>query len=323
VIAVLANPGTAIVFVVLAHLLVLNLLIGVVEGCLLAMIVRIRFIRAVAIMILANYVSAWIGAFLLGWIAPSVYRAWDPDPPLFHVRLAFLLVLALSFVLAVVIELPFVRWAARAEARPRLCRRAVALEPIPKEKLSRRRLLAACTLLQAVSYAGLAAYYAPHLELSLLYFRPVRDASLLAKDARGWVYYISVSSNEIRRVRLDGTGDEPVAPAGLEMPLTLLARDGDVVDLMSDPAGTVRSFAERAHGRIAGSGALTIADFRDRKEIAREVIKLWDYEYPVRLTHVHTESRARASSISAGGPPIRSGTPCTPPSSPTAPSCSS
>jgi hypothetical protein len=200
---VLANPGSAILTLEDLHLIVLNLFIGVIEGWIVARFARVRLRRAVAIMILANYVSAWIGTYLLPELAAQFEAAWAPEPPLYHVGRLLALLAAIAFVLAVGLEFPFVLWATSGrKADP-----VSATDQTPKP--GRRGTtfggrLALCTASQAVTYLGMGLLYASVSDISLLTSTTrIRDTLALTGGAQGWVYYLRRGGTEIWRARLD------------------------------------------------------------------------------------------------------------------------
>lgn len=290
---VLANPGSALGWVEIGHLVVLNLLIGGVEGWLLARIVRVRAVRAVPIMIFANYFSAWIGAFLLPRIARAVEAAWSPDPPLYHAARAFALLVAIAFAMAVLLELPFVWWAWRG--RPRSARTFIsdATRPPPaaKRAITPSGLLGVCVIVQTVSYSGMALLYGLNSDLSLLRTHPVRDVAPLAGGTGGWIYYARMADTEVRRVRLDGTGDEHVGHFSLEQFGSYAVEDQNLGILAPECVGTVRGFAHRAAGRMADPkegdpwpSASTTLDFRGEPERSRDQIAIEADGVSIRLS---------------------------------------
>ncbi len=58
---ILANAGTPLIWATLFHMTLGNACIGVLEGTLLASLYRVSAGRAISLMILANYFSAWVG----------------------------------------------------------------------------------------------------------------------------------------------------------------------------------------------------------------------------------------------------------------------
>src|SRR5262245_1918972 len=77
----LANVGTPLMWASAAHMVLGNACIGILEGALLSWFFKVNAYRAIAVMIVANYVSAWIGwAFLLPLVISrldfNLYNAW-------------------------------------------------------------------------------------------------------------------------------------------------------------------------------------------------------------------------------------------------------
>ena len=98
-----ADAGTPLMWASAFHLLLGNAVIGIAEGLILVLLFRRSGARCVAIMIAANYFSAWVGgAFLLPAITASLsldlYNAW---------RWLWCMV-AVSYFLTLLLEWPFV-----------------------------------------------------------------------------------------------------------------------------------------------------------------------------------------------------------------------
>ncbi len=77
----LANVGTPLMWATILHMAIGNAAIGVLEGVLLRWLFKVSASRAIAVMILANYVSAWIGWSLLMPLVTvriefDLYNAW-------------------------------------------------------------------------------------------------------------------------------------------------------------------------------------------------------------------------------------------------------
>jgi hypothetical protein len=103
-----ANAGTPLMWAGVFHLLFGNAIVGLVEGLILARWFRLRGTTCVALMIVANYFSAWMGgAFLIPRISASVsldlYNAW---------RWLWCMV-GISYLLTLLLEWPFVAFCLR------------------------------------------------------------------------------------------------------------------------------------------------------------------------------------------------------------------
>ncbi|MBR6464107.1 MAG: hypothetical protein IKS81_02315, partial [Verrucomicrobia bacterium] len=67
-----ANAGTPLMWATLLHLFIGNLLIGIFEGYLLAKFFKLSKLRSIILLIIANYISMWLGGILLlGLFSPS------------------------------------------------------------------------------------------------------------------------------------------------------------------------------------------------------------------------------------------------------------
>ncbi len=102
-----ADAGTPLMWAGAFHLVIGNAIIGIAEGLILAILFRQKKGRCVLIMIAANYFSAWVGGFLLSWIAESrqvdLYNAWQ----------WLWMMVVVTYFLTLLLEWPFVAWCLR------------------------------------------------------------------------------------------------------------------------------------------------------------------------------------------------------------------
>ncbi len=103
-----ADAGTPLMWASAFHLLIGNAIIGIAEGLILAFLFRLKRAPCVAIMIAANYFSAWVGGvFLISTITASLsldlYNAW---------RWLWYMV-AISYFITLLLEWPFVAFCLR------------------------------------------------------------------------------------------------------------------------------------------------------------------------------------------------------------------
>ena len=105
-----ANMGSPLVLAGGLHLTLGNLVIGIVEGLILAKLFGLNKLRAMGWLTLANYLSAGAGVALAVFVVPrlslNLYNAWG----IFWAMVAF------TYLLTLVIELPFVALALRGTA---------------------------------------------------------------------------------------------------------------------------------------------------------------------------------------------------------------
>ena len=169
-----ADMGTPLMWAGMLHLFVGNAIIGVLEGCLLARIFRLRFGRTIGLLILANYFSAWAG-YLLLHDAVSLGRPVDLN----NVRLFFWALVVLSYLMTLVLELPFVALAFWRD--PRWLRKSVR----------------GSLIVQTVSYLLLFGWFGLASQTSLL--TSTRSVPLstipLPEDVR--IYFISSGDGEV------------------------------------------------------------------------------------------------------------------------------
>lgn len=97
-----ADVGTPLVWATAFHMLLGNAILGVCEGWLLAKVFDLRRRRCVGIMVLANYLSAWVGMFIVDVLAGTqtvdIYNA---------LRVSLTLIF-ITYLLTLILEWPFV-----------------------------------------------------------------------------------------------------------------------------------------------------------------------------------------------------------------------
>ena len=104
----LADAGTPLMLAGAFHLLFGNAVIGIAEGLILAVLFRQAKGRCVWIMIVANYFLAWVGGLFLASESHTVakfnlYNAWQ----------WLWIMVAITYVLTLLLEWPFVAWCLR------------------------------------------------------------------------------------------------------------------------------------------------------------------------------------------------------------------
>jgi hypothetical protein len=104
----LANAGTALMWMPILQLILGNILIGIIEGIIISMLFKTKWFHTLLIMIAGNYVSWLIGNGLI-----NVYQNVMIDSlfELENVFVLWILGLVILYFLTVLIELPFFRWA--------------------------------------------------------------------------------------------------------------------------------------------------------------------------------------------------------------------
>ena len=100
---VLANAGTPLMWAGMLHLVFGNFFIGVGEGLVLAWVFKLRKIAAMALMIAANYASAWFG---LSWLQSQFTQSLDLE--LYNAWRWVWIMVGVSYLITLVLEWPFV-----------------------------------------------------------------------------------------------------------------------------------------------------------------------------------------------------------------------
>jgi hypothetical protein len=198
---VLADVGTPLVWGEMLHLLVGNLIIGVVEGLLVAVLYRTGKLRTTLLLIAANYISMLAGVGIFNAISPSplgdIFGQRAPaeitldNVGWYHLR-SLLWILGLT----VVLEFPFFWFIVRRQ--PHRYRRAIL----------------ACGLAQFASYAMLAACYLPVSNMTVLIVERASPPSFGTNTA-AWIYYINPQDGDVWRIHPDGSGRAHFAPLGI------------------------------------------------------------------------------------------------------------
>lgn len=186
---VLANAGTPLMWGAMLHLVIGNAFIGLLEGLLLGWIYKVREVRAVMMMVLANYISSWAGMFFL-----SLPDNWI-DVTIYNINLWLGSLAALSLLISVALELPFVALALRRKGHPPMWGRG----------------LRASVLVHCFSYVILAICYVPLSIASLsTELKLVSPAELVPESlSSSTIYFIDPSGIQVIESKLDGDGATP------------------------------------------------------------------------------------------------------------------
>lgn len=169
-----ANAGTPLMWASILHLLLGNLFIGLLEGFLLAKLFNVSRKRAVELLILANYFSAWMGGILVvggisSLIPMDLNNAWG----------LFWLLVVLTYVITLLFEFPFVAFVFRGD-------------PLWRKKAVRGSLV-----IQTLSYTILFGWYWMASGTSLYTKTKVVDLSSISMPERVLMYYISIDDGDV------------------------------------------------------------------------------------------------------------------------------
>ncbi|MDF3128092.1 hypothetical protein P0Y35_02665 [Kiritimatiellaeota bacterium B1221] len=169
-----ANAGTPLMWAGLIHLVFGNLLIGIVEGLLLAKFFGLAKRKCICLLITANYLSAWLGGWVIGkavaqMLPMGLYTAW----PLFWVMVVF------TYLLTLLLEFPFVAYAFKGDP------------------VWRRKSIRASLWVQSISYLALFGWYWSACGTSLYTRTRVVALSSISLPEKVQIYFISVDDGDV------------------------------------------------------------------------------------------------------------------------------
>ncbi|MDY6938611.1 MAG: hypothetical protein SWY16_13180 [Cyanobacteriota bacterium] len=173
---------------VLTHLLVGNLFIGYIEGFVLAKWFRIPRGPTTAIVVLANYASAWAGLFLLFNRLSGIANVTFENA-YFWVGLCVIL----AFLLTLLVEYPFFWFLLR------------------KQEKAVRQSLKATLVVHCISYALLFVWYGVNSPVSLVTQLDVVSVSGLQPQEEYVLYFIDADGKQVVRSDLEGKNQEAIA----------------------------------------------------------------------------------------------------------------
>lgn len=182
----LADAGTPLMWAGMLHLVFGNLLIGVLEGLLLAWLFRLGRWRCIPVMIVANYFSAWVGdLFLLGYALKSpshldLYNAWG----------WVWMMVGITFVLTCVLEWPFVFFCLR------------------KSDQRLKKSIWGNLVVQAVSYVLIFGWYWSASGRSLYTRTHIAKPVMFPAPTNSVLYYISTNNNIYSMTLPNGTSQK-------------------------------------------------------------------------------------------------------------------
>ncbi len=182
-----ANAGTPLMWAGMLHLVAGNALIGLLEGALLGWLFGAPRGRAMSVMILANYISAWLGGLLIrGAIVDSLPMDLDNG------WMWFWVMVAVTYGITLALEWPFVAWCFR-ETGDWL-----------------RRSLQSSLVVQSVSYVLLFGWYWAASGTSLYTRMDIVPVSELDLPEFVRVYYIRLADGSVCQRELAGSIEQKV-----------------------------------------------------------------------------------------------------------------
>jgi hypothetical protein len=279
--ALLANAGTAMMWMPLLHLSIGNIVIAVVEALLVWAVLRQCLIRCFWIMLVANYASAALGFFLRGRFNDLIAPVFG-EPDIFNANARLAAFAAAAFVLTLLVEAPFTLWLA---------------------KRAGRRVwwgFAALLIANAVSYTGLAVLYSRASAQTLLVtLTPVRTGQYVQGDDAYEIWYLDAQTHRVHAVGLDGVHRQQITQKAHPDAtyLAVLADEDSVIASSVKNYSTERvvalpesSVATADEGRVPGwHGDI---DARRFPGLA-ESVKVWVGEWAGRTTYLWDEGPPR------------------------------
>jgi len=187
-----ANAGTPLMWASAMYLMFGNAIIGIVEGLLIGKLFKVRFRRAVLIMILANYVSMFSGVAGVEYLSRWFQDVRMRQDPLQAGWQATVLAAIASYLCSVILEWPFCIWAMR------------------KTGARAAKSLRASLVAQTASYCLLVPYFSSCSHMTLYTEASLESDLSFVKPPIATVYYINPDDGDVWRIRTDGTGKQRV-----------------------------------------------------------------------------------------------------------------
>jgi len=224
----LANVGTPFILGSMAHLAGGNMLLGGLEGNLIARWFGTSKLRSVCISMAANYFSAWCGGI------PLCYFLANQDGiTIVNIKTWFLGFVILAFLLTLLLELPFI-W--------------LILRPT---RASFWRVLRATILIHTISYPLLFGWYWLVSDKSMLTRLETVPASKLDLPTDCSLFYVSSDGRQVIQCALDGSQGQVVAE------VAILEKDGSL-KVQTKPSGGYQLMYQ---SRREGHDKILIGDF--------------------------------------------------------------
>ena len=205
-----ANAGTPLMWAGALHLFLGNAVIGLIEGAILAWLLRARFGRAIFVMVIGNYVAWWCCAACSPIIERLVTGYLGPLP-LLKVGVLVRDTVAATFVASLVIEAPFSYLAT--------CVRSARKEDRGPKFL---RFTFSHIAAQSTTYALLLLWYSHASQTSLLRIQVQPDlrsrlpnGSLQFRDSRGNLVKTALRGGAVEPLNANGQliAQQPFPPA--------------------------------------------------------------------------------------------------------------
>lgn len=182
---VLANAGTALMWTSIVHLFVGNFILGYVEARLLSRLFHAPREGTIEIVVMANYVSAWTGVFLL-----MGRLSRHPSITIENVQVWLAIATILAFVLTLVVEYPFFWFVLR------------------QHKGAIQTAIKATLLLHGISYLLLFGWYSLNSQTSFITQLNLVPAAQLQPNPDYSLYFLTPDRSQVLRSELNGANPE-------------------------------------------------------------------------------------------------------------------
>jgi hypothetical protein len=194
-----ANAGTPLMWAGILHLLFGNAFIGIGEGLLLAILFRLNKLFCVAVMIVANYFSAWIG---YAWLTSKISLSLDLD--LYNAWQWMWIMVGVSYLITLFLEWPFVAFCLRK-----------------KERWFRKSLLGTLAT-QTASYLLIFGWYWSVSGIGLYRQYEIVQPSQIAVPCDLRLYYISETDGDVYTMDLDRKEPKKIEKLNSRVPHDML-----------------------------------------------------------------------------------------------------
>jgi hypothetical protein len=175
-----ANAGTTLMWAEALHLLFGNSLIGSGEGLFLAMLFRLNKLFCIAVMIAANYFSAWVG---YAWLTSNISQSLNMD--LYNVWRWMWIMVGVSYLITLGLEWPFIAFCLRK-----------------KERWFRKSLWGTLAT-QTISYALIVGWYWPVSGMELYQKFEIVQPSQMTIPCELRLVYISETDGDVYSMDLN------------------------------------------------------------------------------------------------------------------------
>lgn len=257
--AAYANMGSPIMIAGILHLIIGNLFIGIIEGLLLTLVFKAKWIKAISIMITANYFSTFIG-----WLGLSLGFIEHSRITLYNAPRIMWIAIVVFIIGTIVLESPF-------------CIRVLSNKNLNRRMLLKKAVLAS-VLAQALSYGLLIPYYTNIGEASL-YTKLKLDRSLsLASGVKATVYYIGLDG-DVYTIGIDGKNRRKFIDSNIDENSKLIVKkspDADAWDLLYRTSRDTEKVIVKQFTKEGIVANEDISDFGDSSSFLSKKKQKWD-----------------------------------------------